>query len=199
MPNASRADTVVSGRLIAEVGRISARAATLFISRHVLCVIGQAHIRVDPRPVHARGKDRGGSCRTSRRRAARLRGQPGAHGRIGEVDRLQPLLRRAVAAVGVRVVALGEFLVARLHRIQRGRPAQAQRRHRLAQLGRAVCSVAPRSGLACRRRSRICSGSCSSFVLPGRRRRAGRAARSAAASRCRRAVCASISPGDMPL
>ena len=31
MPNASRADTVVSGRSIAEVGRISARVATLFI------------------------------------------------------------------------------------------------------------------------------------------------------------------------
>ena len=46
------------------------------------------------------------------------------------------------AAVGVRVVALGQFLVARLHRVQRGRPGQAERGQRLAQLGRRLRSAA---------------------------------------------------------
>ena len=38
MPNASRATTLVSGRSIAEVGRISASAVTLFIGERILCV-----------------------------------------------------------------------------------------------------------------------------------------------------------------
>ena len=36
MSNASRADTLVSGRSIAEVGRTSAKAATLFIGQQFL-------------------------------------------------------------------------------------------------------------------------------------------------------------------
>src|SRR5271165_5278029 len=126
---ASRADTSVSGRSIAEVGRISARVATLFIGWAVPVSSVKSLTPAQPRAK---------SGQLPRGRHAGRRHQARAERGISQVDYLQSFLGRAVAAIGVRMVALGQLLVARLHRVQRGRPGQAEGGKRLAQLRRGL-------------------------------------------------------------
>ena len=62
--------------------------------------------------------------------------------RVGQVDRLEPLLRRPVTAISIRMVPLGQFLVAALHLVQGDGPCQPQRIQRLAQIGRRAVPIA---------------------------------------------------------
>src|SRR5690349_7569415 len=110
-PKASRACTVTSGVSIAEVGRISARVATLFIGiRSVFLVgrLGQGRAAGYPARGEFPTARLGRWAGRSGRGAGRL-GRPGgaagadplAQQAVGAVDVLQPVLRPAVAAIDV--------------------------------------------------------------------------------------------------
>ena len=94
------------------------------------------------------------------------------------------------------MVPFRQFLVAGLHRVQRGRPGQAQ-------ASPAVRAV--RAGVSLRRRGRSagvdaaswpgCAAGRAAPPPPRRRSRGGRAARTGAARRCRRAAAPRSPPG----
>src|SRR5580704_12926714 len=141
--NTSRAATLVSGKSIAEVGRISARVATLFIGWAVPVSSVESLT-----PAHA-----------GARAAASPRGRHAGHGHqaraqsgVSKVDDLKSFLGCAVPAIGVRMVPLGQFLVARFHRVERCRPGETERRQRLTQLflvpGGRLAQLAKRPGRA---------------------------------------------------
>src|SRR3954465_9775087 len=125
-PNASRADTLVSGRLISEVGLGGAMSTAVFIVQRFLFPFLQSLTLV---AWGARGTGES-STRCSH---PGLIAQTRAHGCIGKIDGLQPLFGVAAAAVGVGMVPFRQFLVAAFHHVQRDRPGQAERGQRLAQ------------------------------------------------------------------
>src|SRR5688572_5286776 len=127
-PKTSRAFTVMSGTSIAEVGRISARFATLVIVVRCSCS------NDDPR-AGFRVRLPGGWRRRSLHRGT-PRHQALPQQAIGTVDVLQPFLRIPVAAIGVRVEALGQLLVAGAQRRLVERPGQVEYVQRSAQLRR---------------------------------------------------------------
>ena len=157
----------MSGRSIAEVGRCGGfgeggnlvhRPAILWFhagteySRGVPGTWVGASAGVGRYPVACQPSRELGSAAGVRRRG------------IGEVDGLQPLLGGAVAAVGVRVVPFGEFLVARLHLVQRHRPGRPS----VASGSRSSAGASARRGAA---------------GFAGRRRRARAAGRAASPRR----------------
>src|SRR6201999_1852205 len=116
---AFRAATLVSGRLISEVGRSGAISTAVFIVQRFLLQFLES-LTFTARGARATspacliwlsgGDDPG------------LGPKPGTHRRVGEIDGLQAFLGVAAAAVGIGMVPLRQFLVAAFDRIQRGRP-----------------------------------------------------------------------------
>src|SRR6185437_3728336 len=169
--NAWRAEILVSGRLISEVGRGKAMSATVFIVERVLLQFLKS-LRLTARGARAaargqvpRGTTNQARCRAfardrpvgsirqpmpngrrPRRRLlvcplpgaghARFRTQTGAERGIGQVYRLEPFFGVAAAAVGIRMMALCQFLVAGFDGIEGGGPRQAERCQRLPQFRR---------------------------------------------------------------
>ena len=144
IPNASRADHLGVRQVDRGGGANFGEGGNLVHRPSVSCV--QSWKSLTPRTVARKCKSvrawRVGS--TGGGHAAVRGDQARAHRRIGEIDRLQAFLGRPVAAVGVRMVPLGQLLVARLHRVQRGRPGQA----RASPAARAVPAASARGSRA---------------------------------------------------
>src|SRR6185437_13086083 len=149
--NAWRAEILVSGRLISEVGRGEAMSATVFIVERVLLQFLKS-LRLTARGARAaaRGQVPRGTTNQTRCRAfardrqvsgcrmaatsaahfpprqlpgaghARFRAQTGAERGIGQVYGLEPFFGVAAAAVGIRMMALCQFLVAGFDGIEGG-------------------------------------------------------------------------------
>ena len=154
-------DTLVSGRSIAEVGPDFSQGGNVVHRRVCPVSILESVTRA---PVHASAIASTGHPTAATLGAATSRERTAAYARL-------MVLRRssggAVAAVGVRMVPLGQFLVAHLHRLQRGRPRQAECGQRLAQLGRGLLGLLADPRFTRPAASR-CSGSRSTFLVPGR-------------------------------